>query len=80
MPGLFYIQKLTKLEDELARRPFADDDLSDSAKSETMSPKPGSSIEFDSTADQKHERMEPQMTVEEEMRQAANKTKEVFNS
>jgi hypothetical protein len=64
------------LEEELARRSY-DEDLSDS-KSDIQSPKPGSSLEFDGTEDQTRERPPPQMTVEEEMRQAANKTKEVI--
>ncbi|KAL4221886.1 A-kinase anchor protein 9 [Mactra antiquata] len=69
-------QKIKKLEEELSRRPYTDDEMSDTGKSGTHTPKSSSSIEFDGTTDQKKERSIPQMTVEEEMRQAANKTKE----
>lgn len=74
---IFKIQKLKKLEEELAKRPYPDEDLSDSSKSGSQSLKAALSLDFDRGGEGRVERAGPQMTVEEEIRQAANKTKEV---
>ena len=73
------LQKLTKLEEELSKRPFPDDDLTDSVKSDGSVPKPKDSSDLEETVEHYRERLLTQMSVEEELRQAANRTKEVCN-
>lgn len=67
------------MEEELSKRPFSDEELSDSTKSASLSLKGSVSLDIDHGAEGRVERVGPQMTVEEEIRQAANKTKEVWS-
>ncbi|XP_052799016.1 A-kinase anchor protein 9-like isoform X3 [Mya arenaria] len=68
-------EKLSKLEATLGTGDFQDDELSDSGKSEARPQGPADSIEL-SGIEGRNERSGPHMTVEEEIRQAADKTKE----
>ncbi|KAH3717233.1 hypothetical protein DPMN_060014, partial [Dreissena polymorpha] len=69
-------EKLQKLEEELSQRSNRYDDLSDSSKSDPQSLQMAVTMDTEGSGEGRLERSGPQMTVEEEMRQAANKTKE----
>ncbi|WAQ94515.1 PCNT-like protein [Mya arenaria] len=68
-------EKLAKLEATFGTGDFQDDELTDSGKSEARPQGPADSIEL-SGIEGRNERSGPHMTVEEEIRQAADKTKE----
>ena len=73
------LQKLDHLEQELSRRPYPDDELSESGKSDQAEDKTAESADFLGLINgQKADRVGTQISVEDEIRLAADKTKEVL--
>ena len=71
-------QKLEHLEQELSRRPYPDDEGSEGSRSDLEGDKKTESLDYLGTlSGQKADRVGTQISVEDELRLAADKTKEV---
>lgn len=74
----YSLQKLEQLEQELERRPYPDDELSEGSRSDLEGDKKAESPDYLSSLNgQKSDRYGTQLSVEDELRLAADKTKEV---